>query len=166
MMLSRDRLLWLAGLGSASILVSAFAFQYLGGFAPCELCIWQRWPHAGAVLLAAGALTLGGRMLPLAGAVTMLGSSALGLYHTGVERHWWAGPASCTGEAGALSGLSGADLLNPALATPVVMCDEVTWQVLGLSMASYNILISLALAAIWVLALTQGGADRWRHNAG
>ncbi|MBK1636582.1 disulfide bond formation protein B [Rhodovulum adriaticum] len=163
MIVSRDGLIALAGLGSAAVLAAGFSFQYLGGLAPCELCLWQRWPHAGAVLLMVGALLLGGRMLPLAGLVTMIGSAGLGAYHTGVERHWWAGPDSCTAGAG-LSGLSGADLLNPALATPVVLCDEVVWQMFGLSMASYNFLISLALAVLWAAALASGRADRWGWN--
>ncbi|TCP58743.1 disulfide bond formation protein DsbB [Rhodovulum bhavnagarense] len=161
---SRDRLIGLAGFGSAAILLAAFGYQYLGGLAPCELCLWQRWPHAGAILLMVGALAIGGRMLPVAGGMAMLISAGLGLYHTGVERHWWAGPDSCTGDAGRLSGLSGADLLNPALAEPVVMCDVVAWQFLGLSMASYNALASLALAALWAAALMRGPADRWAWN--
>lgn len=164
MTLSRNTLILLVGLASAAILIAGFGFQYIGGLAPCELCLWQRWPHAGAVVLMAGALLLGGRMLPLAGAVTMLISSGLGVYHTGVERHWWPGPDSCTGDAGGLAGISGADLLNPALATPVVLCDEVAWELFGLSMASYNALMSLGLAVLWGAALARGRADRWRYN--
>jgi disulfide bond formation protein DsbB len=75
----------------------------------------------------------------------------LALFHSGVEKHWWEGLASCTG--GTLQGLSGADLLNPALtiAAPV-RCDEVPWEMIGLSMASWNGLASIALMVLWILA--------------
>lgn len=160
MIVTRTRLILLAAAGSAAILLAGFAFQYLGGLLPCELCLWQRWPHAIAPVLGVAALALGGRMMPLAGALTMAVSSGLGVYHTGVERHWWAGPEACTGDAGGLSGLSGSALLDPTAAPPVVMCDEVAWQMLGLSMASYNALASLVLAALWAMALTRSRAAR------
>lgn len=149
MTLTRDRLILLAAAGSLGILIAGFGFQYLGGLAPCELCLWQRWPHAIAPVLGVLAVALGGRMVPLSGVIVLLVSAGLGAYHTGVERHWWPGPATCTGEAGRLSGLTPEDMLNPAMVEPVVMCDQVAWQMFGLSMASYNALASLALAALW-----------------
>jgi len=82
-----------------------------------------------------------------AGALAMLVGAGLGLYHTGVEREWWSGPAACAGEG--LRGLSGAELLDPASAAPLVLCGDVAWSFLGLSMASWNALASLALAALW-----------------
>jgi len=149
MTLTRTRLIVLAGAGSVAILAGALGFQYLGGIDPCELCLWQRWPHALAILTALAALALGGRMMPFAGTLLMLGSVGLGLFHTGVERHWWPGPASCTGDIGSMANLTAEQLLNPALVKPVVLCDVVVWQFLGLSMASYNALASLALAVLW-----------------
>ena len=140
--------------GSALLLLAALAFQYLGGMAPCELCIWQRWPHAGAVVVGAVALALPAAFLLLAGALGALASTGIGVYHTGVERGWWPGPEACGG-VGDITGLSAEALLEQILATPVVRCDEVAWEMLGLSMASWNALASLGLAGVWLLALTR-----------
>lgn len=131
------------------LLLGAFAFQYLGGLAPCKMCLWQRWPHVAAVLIALFALALGrwlhGRIMPWLGALAVLISAVLGGYHTGVERGWWQGPSSCSGGAGG-------DLLRMDGPLDMVMCDAVAWQILGLSMASWNMLASLALTAMWVMA--------------
>jgi disulfide bond formation protein DsbB len=145
----------LAILGSAGLLGGAFAFQYIGGLAPCALCITQRWPHAAAVvigvivlLLARGPLV---RLLVLGGAAAAAVSGAYGFYHTGVERGWFAGPDTCTG--GSVAGISTDDLLDQIMAAPLVKCDEVAWQMLGLSMASWNAVLSFALVGVWLLAL-------------
>ncbi len=141
----------LAAGGSAALLLGALAFQYLGGLPPCKLCYWQRYPHAAAVVIGALALWLGLRGLAWLGALAALATAGVGLYHTGVERGWWQGPTSCSGDAG-LGSMSGSDLLSTEGAVDVVMCDEVVWQMLGLSMASWNALASLALAVLWVMA--------------
>jgi len=153
-MAGRTRLVFLAGLGSLAVLLGAFAFQYLGGLAPCPLCLLQRWPHAAAVALSLLALVAPGRLLPLAGAAAALTTAGIGLYHSGVERLWWPGPTSCA--AGSIAGLDVKDLLDPTiLVAPVVRCDEVAWALAGLSMASWNGLLSLGLAVIWLMAAAQ-----------
>jgi disulfide bond formation protein DsbB len=156
--MTRQRLLvTLAAGGSLALLLGALAFQYIGGLAPCQLCLWQRWPHAAAVVIGALALAMPGRVLPLLGALAALTSAGIGLFHTGVERGWWEGLASCS--AGSISGLDVNDLLDPTVEiAAVVRCDEVAWQMLGLSMASWNALASLALAVLWIMAATQSRA--------
>ena len=129
-------LILLAGAGSAALLLGALAFQ-AAGYAPCAMCLWQRWPHVAAIALAALAVLAAPRLFAVLGAAAALTTAGLGLFHTGVERGWWEGPSSCTG--GGLSGLSGDDLLSLA----------------GLSMASWNALLSLALAAMWIAAATR-----------
>jgi disulfide bond formation protein DsbB len=150
-MAQRTRLIILAMAGSLAMLAGAFAFQYIGGLAPCHLCLLQRWPHAAALAIGLLALAIPGRLLPLAGAAAALTTAGIGIYHTGVERLWWAGPTSCS--AGSIAGLDVKDLLDPSIVVaPVVRCDEVAWQMLGLSMASWNVVLSLGLALIWLLA--------------
>ena len=152
--MQRATLILLATLGSAAALAAAFAFQYIGGLAPCHLCWWQRYPHALAVVIGIVALLiprgLTHRLLPYAGALAALTTAGLGLYHTGVERHWWLGPSTCT--SGNISQLSAKDLLAQIQAAPVVQCDQVAWAMGGLSMASWNMLASLVLVAIWLVA--------------
>jgi disulfide bond formation protein DsbB len=155
-MAQRSRLIILAMAGSLAMLAGAFAFQYIGGLAPCHLCLLQRWPHAAAVGIGLLALAVPGRLLPLAGAAAALTTAGIGLYHTGVERLWWAGPTSCS--AGSIAGLDVKDLLDPTImVAPVVRCDEVAWQMLGLSMASWNGVVSLGLMLIWLLAARSRG---------
>ncbi|WP_431299951.1 disulfide bond formation protein B [Tabrizicola sp. BL-A-41-H6] len=149
--MTRAQLSLLAAAGSAALLAGAFAFQYIGGLAPCQLCLWQRWPHAAAVVIGALMLALGWRVLAWAGALAALASAAIGAFHVGVEQKWWEGLASCT--AGSIEGISTADLLNPdvVVAAPV-RCDQIAWALAGISMAGWNVILSLVLAAIWVMA--------------
>ena len=148
--MQRNVLIGLASLGSLALLVGAFGFQHLGGLPPCKLCIWQRYPHALAVLIGVAAVAIRGRLLPLLGMAAALTTAGVGLYHTGVERGWWEGPTTCTSSG--TSGLSADDLFDKIMTAPVVRCDDVAWELLGLSMASWNGLLSLGLAALWFLA--------------
>ena len=147
----------IAALGSAALLAGAFGFQVIGGLAPCHLCLLQRWPHAAAVLVGGLILALRhtgmARLLPWAGALAALTTAGLGAYHTGVERKWWLGPSTCT--SGDVGALSAKDLLAQIQAAPVVQCDQVAWEMLGLSMASWNMALSLALAGLWLYAATR-----------
>ena len=153
--MTRRTLIALAAGGSAALLLGAFYYQFTG-YPPCAMCLWQRWPHAAAIAIGAVALLVPGLLLPLMGALAALTTAGIGLYHTGVERDWWEGPTSCTG-TGDLGGLSGTDLLS--LDAPrLVMCDQVSWEWLGLSMASWNALASLGLALIWLLAARASAA--------
>jgi disulfide bond formation protein DsbB len=141
----------LAAGGSAGLLAGAFAFQYIGGLAPCTLCLWQRWPHAAAVIIGALALLLPGRVLPLVGMLAALATAGIGGFHAGVEQQWWEGLATCSG--GSIAGVPLGDLLDPnaAVAAPV-RCDAIAWSLLGVSMAGWNMLLSLALAGAWLMA--------------
>src|SRR6056297_505769 len=150
-MTRQRRLILLAAGGSAALLLAALAFQHLGGMAPCKLCVWQRWPHAAAVGLGGLGLVALPTLTAGLGALAALASAGIGGYHTGVERGWWPGPSDCSG--GPVGGLSSEELFDQIMAAPLVRCDEVPWEMLGLSMASWNMLASLGLAAIWLMAL-------------
>jgi disulfide bond formation protein DsbB len=95
-----------------------------------------------------------GAALPVLGAAAAATTGGIGVYHTGVERGWWQGPDTCA--AGAIDGLSAQDLLAQIMEAPVVRCDEVPWELLTLSMASWNAILSFALAALWLLAAAPG----------
>ena len=148
------RLILLALLGSAGLLGAAFVFQWLG-WAPCKLCIWQRWPHVAAIMAGAIALGAGLRAAAALGALSILAAMGLAAYHSGVELKLWPGPASCSGAPNALSGLS-ADALLPgaaAQAPALVLCDQLTPFFLGLTMANWNLLASAGLLALWIISL-------------
>lgn len=132
------------------------------------MCIWQRYPHA--IAIAIGALLMVGLpilLLLMAGAAAALRTAGIGIFHTGVERDWWEGPTACTGSGLDVSNLSGADLFPSASSSPsnLVMCDEVAWEFLNLSMASWNALWSFVLAGLWIMALAKAArAYRPREN--
>ncbi|MCF3974914.1 disulfide bond formation protein B [Paracoccus salsus] len=150
------RLSLLAGAGSAALLIAALGFQ-AAGYAPCELCILQRWPHLAAVIIA-GLVWLTGtvRLLAVLGMAATAVAAGLAVYHGGVEFGWWAGPSHCTGGVGDIARMSTQDLMARLQAAPVVRCDEVTWRFLGLSMAAWNALCSVVLIVIWGLAARRG----------
>ncbi len=134
---------------SIGVLGGAFFFQHVVGLDPCILCIWQRYPYVATIalsLIAIFCVGAGGRgwILGLCGLVFLAGAGIAG-FHVGVEQHWWQGTAECTGAIAPGRGV--ADLLARAQAVQPVRCDEIPWSLFGVSMAGYNVLISLALAA-------------------
>lgn len=148
--MTRNLMITLAAGGSAALLAGAYIFQALG-YPPCAMCLWQRWPHWVAIGIGLLALKIPGRLLPLLGAGAAGTTGAIGVYHTGVERGWWQGPTSCSGTGG-LDGLTGSDML--AIEGPrVVMCDQVSWEFLTLSMASWNAIFSFDLMVGWLIAV-------------
>ncbi|KAF0674728.1 disulfide bond formation protein B [Profundibacterium mesophilum] len=150
--MTRRSLITLAAGGSAALLIAAFGFQYLG-YAPCKLCLWQRWPHGAAIVLGLIGIAAPLAIVVIGGAAAAATTALIGVYHTGVERSWWEGPTSCSGDGGDLLGMSGGDLLSTAIPETVVMCDEVAWWFAGLSMASWNAIASFCLVLIWLAAL-------------
>jgi disulfide bond formation protein DsbB len=149
--------------GAATIL-GAYYFQYVIGLRPCPLCLEQRVAYYVsiplAIVVALAASRDAPRPLVTAGlgviALTMLFNSGLALFHAGVEWKWWPGPQECSGPLTDLS--TGGDLLSSLTNLTIVRCDEAAWRFLGLSLAGYDVLISLALAVI----AAWGAAAAWR----
>ena len=147
---------------AAATLLGAWYFQYFQDIVPCPMCLEQRYVYYFVIPFAA-LLTVvafrGGapRGLLLAGlallALATLGNAAFGAYHAGVEWGFWLGPSSCTGP---LLNLKGGSLFDQLDKVKVVPCDVVQWRFLGISLAGYNALISLAMTAIaaWGMART------------
>lgn len=150
--MSRRALITIATLGSLVLLLGAFGFQHLGGLPPCKMCLWQRWPHAAAIVLGGVLIAFGLRAFTWLGALAMAVTAGIGGYHSGVEWKWWPGPSGCSGGGADLSQSTGAELLSLEQPTGVVMCDEIVWQLLGLSMAGWNMVISLGLMTLWIMA--------------
>jgi disulfide bond formation protein DsbB len=140
--------------GGAGAILGAWFFQYGLGLKPCPLCLEQRIPYYAAiplaVIVAVAALRQAPRALVTTGlallALAMLIGAGLGAYHAGVEWKWWAGPIDCSGPLDSLG--STKDLLSDLATISPVRCDEAAWRFLGLSLAGWNVLISLALVAV------------------
>src|SRR6476659_9024324 len=139
---------------AAATLACAWFFQLVLDIRPCPLCLEQRYAYYLAVPLGALVAVAAARDAPrgvvLAGlallALAALGNAGLGAYHAGVEWKFWPGPTECTGPVGNLG--SAGNLLERLDTVKVVRCDDVQWTFLGLSLAGYNVLISLLMAAI------------------
>src|SRR5688500_6956413 len=138
----------LALLVPGALLAGAFAFEYVGGLPPCEMCWWQRYAHLAALAFAlasfAGAARLPdrGRSFVWLAALAILVSGLIGAYHAGVEADVFEGFTQCTA--------TGGRSLAEIMATPLVRCDEVPWQLFGISMAGWNAILSI-LAALLIL---------------
>jgi disulfide bond formation protein DsbB len=136
-----------------ALLSGALGSQYIGGLHPCEMCVWQRWPHAVAIVLAllaftAPAQSTRSRTLTLLAALAIAVSGCIGVYHAGVEAKIFEGFTQCTATG---KGLSQAELLKEISHAPLVRCDEVQFRFLGISMAGWNAILSLGGAALIVI---------------
>jgi disulfide bond formation protein DsbB len=128
----------------------ALVFEHGLGLRPCKLCLVQRWPYYVAMavaLLGALAPSRWARVALAALALIFLVSAGLGAYHAGVEWGFFAGPNDCGGAPAPAAGSMG-DFMSQLQNTRVVSCTEAAWRFLGLSLAGWNVLISLGLAGL------------------
>jgi len=139
---------------STATLLGVWYFEFVLNLPPCPLCLEERLPYHIVIplslLLAIAALARAPRALITVGLLAimaaMLCGAALGAYHAGVEWRWWPGPTDCSGPVTDFTAKG--PLLNQLQSIHVVRCDEAAWRFLGISLAGYNVLVSLVLAAI------------------
>ncbi len=134
----------------------AFYSQYVDGYHPCELCIWQRWAYGAAIGLLV--LHIGSTrktdlefvfpkntFLKLS-VLAVAAGAVIAVYHTGIEQKWWEGFQDCTSE---IDGKMTIEELRKHLeAAPAVRCDQATWVLFGLSMAAWNAIYAACLAVV------------------
>lgn len=145
----------LVTLGMAVVVGSALAFEHIGGYIPCALCLLQRNPYyIGIPLGVLAVLSVVFRLpawitrtLLAAIAVLMIVGAGMGVYHAGVEWRFWEGPASCSVSSAGL-GMGTGDILSQLDSVKGPSCTDATLRVLGLSFAGWNVLASLALAGV------------------
>jgi len=142
--LSRSALARLLALAvPVALLGGALFSQYVGGLHPCEMCLWQRWPHGVAIIAAALAFLFAAdsrnaRLLTALAAIAIAVSGAIGVFHAGVELKYWEGLTRCS--------TSGAMSLDELMKVPLVRCDQIQFSFLGISMAGWNAILSLGSA--------------------
>ncbi|TGX54854.1 disulfide bond formation protein B [Sphingomonas gei] len=141
----------------AGLLAGAWGSQWFG-LVPCEMCHWQRWPHYAAVVVAALSFAPLPRpvqmLFVLFAGVLIAVSGAIGVFHAGVEYHWWQGITACTAPIGHGDAM---EMLNQALRRPLIRCDVPQWTLFGISLAGFNAILSLGgAAAIFALAPRRG----------
>lgn len=131
------------------LLGGAYISQYGFGLYPCEMCWWQRYAHFAALPFAVMAFAVPrlSKALVMLAALAIATSAAIGLFHAGIEYHWWQGFTECTSYVA-----KGGDPLDAIFNAPLIRCDAAQWTLLGISLAGFNFLISGAGAlAIFVL---------------
>ncbi len=139
--------------GSALLLGGAYAFQYIGGLEPCQLCLYQRIPHGLVIAITLVALGVKPKGVALLAVLLSLGlildiSALMAGFHVGVEQKWWEGLPGCSSTA--ISTDMSIDQLKDAILgrEKVVPCDEVVWSLFGISMAGYNFIASMIMAPV------------------
>ncbi|MBA2126246.1 disulfide bond formation protein B [Hyphomicrobium methylovorum] len=150
---------------TTGVILAALGFQYIGGYVPCMLCLWERYAYYLAIplLFIALALTSGGNRGVAAAlfyvvALAFLANAILAGYHAGAEWKFWPGPAACGG--GESLTTSAGNLLNDLQSIRVMRCDEASLRVAGLSFAGWNVVVSLFLA----LLCWRAGAEAVRQR--
>ena len=155
---------------SAGVLAAALFFQYGMGLQPCILCYYQRVPYAAAIGIAGIFWALIRWQVPLSWhkifpavmrllAAVFLAGAGIAFYHAGVEQHWWPGPDVCAAFGQSTDNIE--ELLKQVTQAPIVHCDKIQWSLFGLSMAAYNVLLSLGLCGYCILAAREGSRHGW-----
>jgi disulfide bond formation protein DsbB len=144
----------------AALLAGAYGSEIWGGLFPCEMCWWQRYAHFAALAAALFAFACArlpdrGRSFVWLAALAMLTSGGIGVYHAGVEADVFEGFTQCTAAARG----SSADMLKSILDAPLVRCDEIQFEFLGVSMAGWNAIVSIGFA-LMILWLSATGSRR------
>ena len=142
---------------SSSLLITALTLEYVSNLTPCQMCIWQRWPHLGVIVICLLSLFMKNyynKLLLLAGILSLI-SSAIGLWHSGVELGYFNSPSSCID-----TNFNSNITLNDLLAKPISGCDIVFWDFLGLTMANWNTILSSFLGCFCIIF---GFYNRGRH---
>ena len=136
-------------------ILGAWFFEAMG-YAPCPLCLKQRWAYYAAIplalliaLLAKPGFSYARHGLVLLGLI-WIGSAIFGAYHAGVEWKFWVGPTTCGGAIG--GGL-------PDLSKPVISCEDAAIRIFGLSLAGWNVVISAALAGLAFAGVRRQGSS-------
>lgn len=145
----------LALLAPVLLLGGAYVSQYGFGLYPCEMCWWQRYAHFAALPFAVPAFALPRQKWPIAlAALGVLASGLIGGFHAGVEYGWWQGLTACSATPGA----SGGDPLEAIMNAPIISCNVPQWTLLGVSLAGFNFVFSVAAALGVFLLLARRSA--------
>lgn len=140
---------------SVVALALALLSQYGFGMHPCFLCLWQRIPYAVVILLAGLGIVAtkimgaqyGAFNIALCG-VALLINSGIAFYHVGVEQAWWSSGCSFAD----LSKLAATDMAAAIKAAPSVSCADIPFELFGISMAGYNVILCLGLGIYALIA--------------
>jgi disulfide bond formation protein DsbB len=142
-MIRDEQIARLMGAGALALLLGALGFQYLAHLPPCEMCHWQRWPHIAAAVTGLLIVSFWKKDVHALAVFTIAMvalSGLIGAYQTGLQMGLLPGPDACT--------VAHPYVMGSGAPQPEISCNAVTWSLFGLSLAAYNALVSLSMAAI------------------
>ena len=152
-MMSNRNLAILIGLGMALAVGSALAFEHIGGYIPCKLCLQQRTAYyVGIPFMIGTAIAASQDTRPRLikalfgiGALLMVWTMLIGVYHSGVEWGFWQGPTDCSGGSSIVNDAGG---LLDSLGQRPPSCDQAAGRFLGISFAGWNVVAAAILALL------------------
>ena len=146
--------LLIAFLMSVAALSIVFIAQYGFNLNPCVLCVYQRWPLVAVIAFVLVWYGLRNKLpagiFKVLCALAFATTAGIAAFHVGVEQHWWQGTSTCTADAATVTSLSA--LKAQIMAAPIAKCDEVAWQMFGISMAGFNFIFAAAMTVFMVLS--------------
>jgi len=147
---------WVGGAVSTLTLGLVFVSQYGFDLKPCVLCIYQRWPYVAAIAITLLYALLRDRIndtfVRVLMAISFAVTGAIAAFHVGVEQKWWEGTAECSADTSA--GMTMDQLREQLLSAPLVKCDEVAWEMFGISMAGYNLILAIVMCLFMLLSVS------------
>ena len=131
-------------------IISALIIQYWLGHEPCKLCLYERIPYFLSVLLIAKILFIKKyeKITLLILFLVFMSSAALAFYHFGIEQGFFSESLACT--VGDLSKTLSKEELLQQLEQNSIGCKDVSFRMLGLSLAAINTIFSLVLSVIFL----------------
>ena len=142
------RLLNLILLFSFFAIITAYIIQYVLGHQPCNLCLIERVPYIFSIIILSICLFANKfeKITLIILSLTFFAATLLSFYHFGIEQGFIKESLVCDLNT-SIDNLSKEALLNQLNEMPV-SCKDVTFKIFGLSLATFNIFISLILSAI------------------
>jgi len=132
------------------ILISAFVIEYMLGHQPCKLCIYERIPYILSILLIIKILFFKKyeKITLFILFLIFIASAVLAFYHFGIEQGFFSESFVC--KVGDLSGTLSKEQLLEQLNKNSISCKDVSFRVLGLSLATINTILSIILSVIFL----------------
>ena len=142
-------------------LVIAYYIQYVLGHKPCNLCLIERIPYISSVILISLIFIIKKFEKVIAGIVMLffIFGAVVSFYHVGIEQGFFSESLVCD-FGGANENLSKEDLLKQLKVETVVSCKDVTFRLLGLSLATINTIISILLSGIMIKIIKNYGKNQ------
>ena len=132
-------------------IISALIIQYWLGHDPCKLCLYERIPYFLSMLLIIKIIFIKKyeRIILLILFLVFMGSTALAFYHFGIEQGFFSESLACT--TGDLSKTLSKEELLEQLKQNRISCKDVSFRILGFSLAAINTIFSLILSVIFIM---------------